>query len=745
MLAAPDFFRARIATAPLAAAGVVLAVVAVAPPAAFGHAAFVGADPEPGARLESAPGRIVLTFTEPLNRRLSRVSLVPASGGERVPASVEAPARYRLVLRPARRLGRGAYRVEWHTVSTLDGHALEGAYSFGVRAPAAGGEHTLEQSPLARTGWARVLARGALYVTLLLFAGALLLSAVLGRDGGARGDARRPAESWLAPAAVDAADRARLRARERWLVRDVGWLAAGAAAVAAVLEAGDAAGGFAPAGLRDFLLANAAGVARVAVVVLVLGAVGACRRWPGLAALLASLALGAVAVSGHASSAEPRVASVLNDWAHLAAGAVWLGGIALIALVWGPALRRQGRRARTALAGHVLPRFGAVALPAFLVVAATGLVSLVQQLGHVPALWETAYGRVLAVKIALVGLIAAASYVHALRLRPRLLASNPHPPAAVERRHWRLVRAEPVLALGVVAAVALLVTFPLPPRQLGDADEEARAAAPACDPCPLPAPAADELAVAEGAGSQLVAAWIRRQGEAVKGIVRVLDRRGRPSRTAFEVLDARQAACGRGCRRFATTGDSVRVAVTERGRRYAAELPASWQRGKERRARRLLERAEATMRRLRSVREIEEVTSGPGSFARTEYRLQAPDRMAYTANRRIDTVIIGDRQWFRAPGAPWEARKYGGGLPFRTRGWFRWTTYARAVRLLELRPTQAELALMDPATPVWFRLVVDRRSGRIMRARMITKAHYMTQRYRDFNRPVRIRPPTDER
>lgn len=53
----------------------------------------------------------------------------------------------------------------------------------------------------------------------------------------------------------------------------------------------------------------------------------------------------------------------------------------------------------------------------------------------------------------------------------------------------------------------------------------------------------------------------------------------------------------------------------------------------------------------------------------------------------------------------------------------------------------AELALMDPATPVWLRLVVDERSGRVLRERSATKAHFSTSRYLGFGRPTYIRIP----
>ena len=104
--------------------------------------------------------------------------------------------------------------------------------------------------------------------------------------------------------------------------------------------------------------------------------------------------------------------AIVADWAHLLGAAVWVGGIALIALAWAPALRR-GTEARLAVARHVLAPFGRVALPAFCVVVVAGVVNAAVELGAPSDLWQTAYGRVLLVKIALVGAIAAASYGHA--------------------------------------------------------------------------------------------------------------------------------------------------------------------------------------------------------------------------------------------------------------------------------------------------------------------------------------------
>ena len=705
---------------------------------AFGHAAYVGSEPAPGQRLEASPGRITLVFTEPLNPRLARATLRQAAGGAAVPAAVRAERR-RLVLVPERRLERGAYRIDWHTVSTEDGHALEGAFAFGVRA-AAGAAPELENGPLARAGWVRILARIALYTTVLTFVAALLAPLLV----------RRP-RGWPVPELAGDVDLSAVRARGARLRGDLEGAAVASAVAATVADAADAARGVDLGRMGDYLAGNVAGGARALVVVLLVLAALLRDRRPRAAAAAAVLALGAVAASGHAGSADPRVPSILNDWLHLVSGALWLGGVALLFLLWWPVVGSAPRATRLAVARHVLAPFGRVAAGAFAVAASTGLVSLITQLGRVAALWETSYGRLLALKVAAVGLIAAASALHALRLRPRLLAADPKGVESgrlegpdPERRHWRLWRSEPWLALAVVAAVAGLVAFPLPPRQLAQAGQ---AQAAVCDPCPLPRPAADELAVAGSAGSHVVAAWVRRTPQAVTGTVRLLDRRGRPSAVPVELPGASGEPCGTGCRRFRlpASATAVGVAVRERGRRHATRLPAVWEPDASRRARRLLRRAEATMRAMRGVREVERLTSGPGTSATTEYRLRAPDRLAWRTGGDVESVVIGARQWIRTPDTPWRAGPYGSGLAFRTRSWFAWRRYARTVRLLGERSAGgrrlAELALMDEGTPVWFRLTVDTRTHRVLRERMIARARFMRTRFVDFDRRFEIEPP----
>jgi hypothetical protein len=195
--------------------------------------------------------------------------------------------------------------------------------------------------------------------------------------------------------------------------------------------------------------------------------------------------------------------------------------------------------------------------------------------------------------------------------------------------------------------------------------------------------------------------------------------------------------------------NSLRATLSEQGRRYTAVLPTRWSADANVHARRMLLAAEKAMRGLRSIREEEQVTSGPGSFGSTEYRLVAPDRMAYRTDRGVQSIIAGKRQWLRTVPEPWQASEYGSGLPFRTRSWFRWSTYGRSLRLLGVerhgRERVAQLALFDEGTPVWFRVRVDLATHRVLGDVMTTDGHFMTARYYAANRPLTISLPDTRR
>lgn len=747
---------------PLLSRCVVGALVAAAsllastPSTALAHAYFEGSDPAPGTRMSSAPGELRLRFDEGLNRRLSTATIYQAPSGRRVAGSVSFHAPLRMVIAPAQPLPRGSYRVEWHSVSTDDGHELEGSFSLGVQAPALGGATTTVAGPFGGLGWLRTLLRVAFYPALFLFAGALMLRTLLG------GDER---DLWLLPRGArkrlgeDGA--AAVVGAERSLVLDCGLLATALAAGIVLVETQIAAGSLSPQAIHAFLLIDTPGLARVGLLVLLVLAVAGAVMAPRYGGVVATLALGELALSGHADSASPRALAVLVDWIHLLAGALWLGGVAVIALIWLGRLRRAGPELRRAVVGELLPRFGRVALPAFLVVVSTGVLNAYIQLRHPELLWESSYGRTLLVKSALVGVIALLSYTHVFRLRPRLLAANPHPEAALERRHWRLLGAEPLIGLAVAVAVAVLVAFPLP-RDVAAARTLATHPLAACNPCVLPLPASNQFAVATNAGSEIVAGWLERHAGNVQGQVRVLNIDGQPASTPFEIEGALAVSpsCGPGCRTFTIHGarSSLRVILSPDRAEQTAVLLTRWEPAGSVRARQILGRAQAVMRHLQSVRQLEEVNSVPGLYALSDGRLQAPDRWASTTyvvrppaapQLEDELIAIGARQWTRVPGGSWQLQPQRGTLPFRAPTLFTWSSYAEAVRLIGIERRgvyrTATLALMDPGTPAWWTLHVDLASYRVLDARLITSGHFINTRYSQFNSARAILAPTRPR
>ena len=220
-----------------------------------------------------------MRFDEALNRRLSTAAIYQARTGRRLAVSVSFPAALQMAIRPAHPLPRGSYRVEWHSVSTDDGHELEGSFSFGVQAPALGGATTTVAGPLAGLGWLRTLLRAAFYPALFLFAGALMLRTLLGG---------RDRDLWLLPAGVrqrlGVDEAAALVRGERSLVLDAGLAATALAAGVVLVETQIAAGSLSPGAIHAFLLTDTPGLARVGLILLLALAVAGAVMAPATAA-----------------------------------------------------------------------------------------------------------------------------------------------------------------------------------------------------------------------------------------------------------------------------------------------------------------------------------------------------------------------------------------------------------------------------------------------------------------------------
>ncbi|HEX2433732.1 MAG TPA: FixH family protein, partial [Gaiellaceae bacterium] len=179
------------------------------------------------------------------------------------------------------------------------------------------------------------------------------------------------------------------------------------------------------------------------------------RRPGGRAATLLvvpALALAATpSLSGHASVKGGL--TLLADIAHVAAGAVWTGGLAFVVI----ALLAAGAD-RWPLAARAVPPFSRLAVVSVAVLLVAGTFNAYEEVGAWRGLWETTYGLLLLAKIALVlpvlGLGAYNNRYAVPRLR-KAVAS-----VAEQRRFLRMAGAELAIVVVIVAVTSVLVTEP---------------------------------------------------------------------------------------------------------------------------------------------------------------------------------------------------------------------------------------------------------------------------------------------
>ena len=167
---------------------------------------------------------------------------------------------------------------------------------------------------------------------------------------------------------------------------------------------------------------------------------------PALLATLASLFLGSLAWSGHASG-TPGLAGdvhVATDVLHLVAAGAWLGGLLPLALLFAAARRSTDPAVASVIAVGTL--------------LATGLVNTYLLAGSVQALITTHYGHFLLVKIALFMAMVCIAVFNRLRLTPRL--SIERQASAARQQLQRNCLVEAAMGLLIVVIVGALGTLP---------------------------------------------------------------------------------------------------------------------------------------------------------------------------------------------------------------------------------------------------------------------------------------------
>jgi len=411
----------------LARALLLLLLTALVPSAAFAHASLIGSDPPDGALVIHAPATVTLTFNEPVSPLTIRI--VDASGTATAVTDIRRDG-VRLILTPPAVPGEGARVVSWRVMSA-DGHPVGGSTTFWIGQRGNVASLTVRSDDMVLRG-AIWFARIVIYLGLFVGVGGAFFTA------------------WIGPRDAAAMRRTGVAVSIAALV---------ALALSVCLQGLDALGlPLSSLSNRDAWMIGARGSFGHAVgfaAAALLLAMLSFRFSPPLrrtTALLALIGVGlALAATGHAASAQPRYLTMPAVFLHGVSLAFWIGALLPLAFAM------HGPRE---MAVNVLTRFSRAIPFAVAALLVSGLLLAIIQLERLDALWTTAYGRVLAIKLALVAALLLLALWNRLWLTPRIGNGG-----RARRLMGRSIMAELALVIAILGVVGLW-RFTPPPRAL---------------------------------------------------------------------------------------------------------------------------------------------------------------------------------------------------------------------------------------------------------------------------------------
>ena len=458
-------------------------LVTWASPAAA-HTDLDSTEPAEGSTVDQPVDAVVLVFTQPVEAVDDGFAVLDGDGTERTP-TVESPdggTTWVLGLDPPASPGQVA--VRW-AVRAADGHVLDGGFSFTVTASGAtttvpdapptsdtaAPTTTAATAPLTTGGADDGTTAGAVEDflaagddddgleavesagrTLALAGGLVAVGALLAAAWALRGDADdlRAAAVLVRQGALVAVVGAGVELGARVAIEGAPTEGTGLAVAVRLLGAVALLVGMRPSGRAvDAGAEPDAGSAGAA------DGSGVDRRLrpdlgrSPLAVLGAFLLIGSLALDGHTVTEGARVVTAAVAVVHALAGALWVGGVVLVVVV----LRARCRRGVAAGTAELAARYSVVATVALVAVALAGVGLTATILDGPGDLVDTAWGRLLAVKLVLVVVAAGLGAYNNRVLVPALTAGEDGAPA----RFARVLGVEAVVLVGIVVVTAWLV------------------------------------------------------------------------------------------------------------------------------------------------------------------------------------------------------------------------------------------------------------------------------------------------
>jgi copper transport protein len=515
------------------------------PTSATGHASLIRSEPPANVMLDAAPKVIRLWYDEAVTPGLSIVSILDRSGLVVVQGGIVDARDPKVMELPVERLPPGIYTVSWKVLSAVDGHITRGAFAFIFLPPGVDPAKLVESGKgiVALPDWSRsLLAQGQVLagwvhlVALFIGVGGLhFVLVILGVSRRGMGEYLPLRERLYEPAAGLAT-----RAFAVALVTGILWWEAHTHLTTDTTLAHFL---FRPV-LLPYLLgartSQSMGL-RLGMLLIAVAFLHVARRRspPSLALLGYCEALGAaslvgIALSSHSAAAWPSPLAVLFDTLHLWAGALWIGGLAVLAVVLPRSLGERKSEDWPPFLLRAMRQFTPWALGSVALLVLTGAFQVYLHIPRPPAMLQTTYGQALTLKLLLVLPMLFLGGVNSLIARSGDSGNSPTAgglrglllnaaaqiqasgPGWLRSPQWA-VRGEVALGLVILLCVAILTQLPPP-----------KAASSAPPPTTLQAKTADlgvELTIASSQGllapSDLVLTIRQPDGRPIEGVTRV--------------------------------------------------------------------------------------------------------------------------------------------------------------------------------------------------------------------------------
>jgi copper transport protein len=466
----------------LIAIGIVFALLAPSLPNSFAHPVYVKSTPQAFQKVNSPPSEVNVFFTEPIELKYSKISIVDSSGNKvdkGDPHNSEGDtASIGISLQP--NLPDGIYTVSTRVLSAVDGHVVDNAFTFGVgvsAGPPQPGNQNLLSLPEAASRYpgmvGQIMIVGGAFATLWLWK-------PIGRV------------PWLSDAIAQkkiAIDKAMIRFV---IIGVILVLAAGAAMI--VVQANSIGGSIPDAVATSFgnvwITRMLQASILLAIVFSVYRKVARKNVSPARSEMLAILILGfAILVTSsliaHAAATK-QLGAITLDFFHDVAAAIWIGGLMVLGFVIAPKiLEVADEKTKATAISLLIPRFSIIVVTILGITAITGPLLLYSIESDLSLTLASTYGQFLIIKLSLAGVMLGMGAYSQFAIQKKAVSvvdSSGGGTSMIQTKRPNLkhfgkfLKVEAAVGIGLLLMVSLMANSSVPSGQFPTYEEQKQAA-----------------------------------------------------------------------------------------------------------------------------------------------------------------------------------------------------------------------------------------------------------------------------